>query len=139
MSVLINPTSRYNVKESSQSDLWYACVKSMEQVTERELALRATEEVTLSPLELEMAFYQGQKQLIYALLDGKTVKLRDLGTFYLTCNSEGVQSREEVTGALIKKLNIRFLPTPELKAKLKKATFRRIESMLPSSKSKSKL
>ncbi len=126
MPTFYNSISRRNILNEELPAKYYASVISVEQMTERELALRATDEVTLSPLEMEMAFYQFEKQLVYGLLDGKTIHLRDLGTFYLTCNSEGVATEEEVNASIIKKLNIRFRPTAEVRKRINKATLKKI-------------
>jgi nucleoid DNA-binding protein len=61
--------------------------------------------------------------LISNLLAGKSVQLSDWGSFYLTCNSNGMDTREAVTARTVKGLNIRFKPGKALKDALKKASF----------------
>jgi nucleoid DNA-binding protein len=51
------------------------------------------------------------------------VQLGDWGSFHLTCNSEGSETKEGVTVANIKGLNIRFTPGKALKETLKGASF----------------
>jgi predicted histone-like DNA-binding protein len=58
------------------------------------------------------------------LLNGNTVQLGGLGSFRLTASTEGVATKEEVTAAKIKKVNVRFTESEELKTAIKKATFK---------------
>ncbi len=67
-----------------------------------------SDETTLKRKEAEMALDQLQKVLIRLLLDGHTVQLGDWGSFHLTCNSKGSETKEEVTANSIDNLNIRF-------------------------------
>lgn len=78
-----------------------------------------------------MAIAQFEKILIRLLLEGHSVQLGDWGSFHLTCNSEGSDTKEEVTAQNIKNLNIRFIPGKELKQAINKATFISIEGMIP--------
>lgn len=64
-----------------------------------------------------------EKVLLRNLLSSNSVQLGDWGSFYLTCNGEGSDTKEEVTAANIKNLNIRFMPGKTLKEALKSAVF----------------
>ena len=77
-----------------------------------------------------MAFYQLFKVAVRALTDGKTVKLGDLGTIYLTVSSEGADTREEVTAQLVKAVRVRFMPSTTLREAIDKATFACTETLL---------
>ena len=90
---------------------------------EKDVAKLIADETTLNAKEAEMALYQFQKVLLRAMLDGKTIQLGELGSFRLTINTEGVGSLEEVTTDLIKKVNLRFLPSVTVREALQKATF----------------
>jgi predicted histone-like DNA-binding protein len=53
------------------------------------------------------------------LLDGNIVSLGQLGSFYVSIKSEGAETEEEVTPALVKGSKIQYRPTKELKKKLR--------------------
>jgi predicted histone-like DNA-binding protein len=61
------------------------------------------------------------KVLKRLLISGYTVQLDDLGTFYLTLNSAGTDTEEELSASNLTKLNIRFRASAELKAEIEKA------------------
>ena len=48
--------------------------------------------------------------LLEMTLDSKRVRLGDLGTFYMSAESEGVESEEDFGASNIKKVHLRFLP-----------------------------
>ena len=70
-----------------------------------------------------MALTQLEKVLTANLLMSRSVQLGDWGSFHLTCNSEGKETKGEVTARAVKGLNIRFKPGKELREALKKASF----------------
>ena len=109
--IYYNKVQRRNPQDPEGARKWYVTLKSRLQVSERELAEEIADEVTLNPKEAEMAFYQLFKVAVRALTDGKTVKLGDLGTIYLTVSSEGADTREEVTAQLVKAVRVRFMPS----------------------------
>jgi predicted histone-like DNA-binding protein len=76
-----------------------------------------------------MAVSQLLKVVTNLLLNGNTVQLGNLGSFRITATTEGADSAAEVTAANIKKLNLRFSESEDLKAALKKATFRDAASL----------
>lgn len=76
-----------------------------------------------------MPLYQLEKVLTYALLEGRTVKMGDWGTFYLTSHSLPSDTKQEATAKKISKINIRFLPSDALRIALQKATFVAAESL----------
>ena len=96
---------------------------------EKQVARHISDETTLNPKEAEMAVSQLKKVLIAALLNGQSVQLGDWGTFYLTLNSNGVDTEAEVSSAQVKKINIRFRVGKELQEAINKAQFRDAASM----------
>jgi predicted histone-like DNA-binding protein len=93
-------------------------------VKEREVAKLLADETTLNAKEAEMAVSQLLKVVSTLLLNGNTVQLGSLGSFRVTAATEGSDTEEEVTAAKIKKLNLRFTESEELKDMLKKASFK---------------
>jgi predicted histone-like DNA-binding protein len=99
-------------------------------VREKELAERLANETTLNPKEAEMAIYQLLGAVKDFLSTGHTVQLGDLGSFRTTATTEGSATAEEVNASKIKKLNVRFTESNELKTAMQKATLVDIESLL---------
>jgi predicted histone-like DNA-binding protein len=129
MLVFYNKVERVNPSDPTAPKKWYAVIKSIGQVNEKEVAKQLSDETTLNPKEAEMALSQFQKILIRLLTSGQTVQLGDWGSFRLTCNSESVDTKEEVKAENIKNLNIRFSPGQDLKESIQKVTFVAAESL----------
>ena len=123
MSILFKRLERLNPGNPLAPPKWFANLKSIGKISEKEVAKQLADETTLNPKEAEMAISQFEKVLIRLLLDGHTVSLGDWGSFRVTCNSSASDTKKEVTAANIKNLNIRFTPGTDLKNALKKAHF----------------
>ena len=129
MSVLYNKVEKVNPADKTAPKKWYPLLKTVSRVEEKEVARQISEETTLNRKEAEMALDQLEKVLINNLLSGNTVQIGDWGTFMLTCRGEGSATKEEVTAASIKGLNIRFLPGKSLKEALENANFVAVDSL----------
>lgn len=127
MAIVYKKLQRRNPADPEAPKKWYASLKSIRVMKEKEVAMKIADETTLNPMEAQMAMYQFQKVVIEALTDGKTVTFGELGTFRLTASSEGTETEEKVTPDLIKKLNIRFVPSKNLKKRINEATYLPIE------------
>ena len=114
---------------ASSPKRWYPVLKSTGMVKEREVAKLLADETTLNPKEAEMAVSQLLKVVTSLLLNGNTVQLGSLGSFRVTASTEGSDTKEEVTAGKIKKLNVRFTESEDLKNTLKKAKFTDAASM----------
>ncbi len=77
---------------------------------------------------------QLRKILLRLLLEGHSVQLGDWGSFYLTCKSEGSDTKEEVSSNNIRNLNIRFSPGKELKDAVQRASIVSSGTILGASK-----
>jgi predicted histone-like DNA-binding protein len=130
MSILFNKVERANPQDRTAPSKWYASLKVINQVSEKEVAKLVSDETTLNRKEVEMALDQFQKILGRLLLDSHSVQLGDWGSFHLTCASEGADTAEKLTAKEIKELKIRFLPGKELKRALEDATFIAAETVL---------
>ena len=108
---------------------WYICLKSIREVKEKEISRKISEETILKPKEVELVLHYFQKKVIEELIDGKTVTLADLGTFMLTATSCGTDTRDEAGPSLIKKLNIRFLPSRSFRKVIRKIQLLPVEKM----------
>jgi predicted histone-like DNA-binding protein len=129
MALLFNKREKGNPSNPAAPKKWYPVLKSTRLVKEKEVAQKLAEETTLNPKEAEMAVFQLLKVTTNFLLEGHTVQLGPLGSFRLTISAEGSDTEEEVTVNKIKKLNLRFTESEEMKAALQKATFIDISSL----------
>jgi predicted histone-like DNA-binding protein len=132
MSIFFNKVERANPLKRDEAKKWYPSLKTVSQLQQREVAKEIADETTLNPKEAEMALEQLQKVLIRNLLAGNSVQLGDWGSFSLSCSGLPAPSKEELTAANIKGLNIRFKAGRSLKNALNEATFKPAESMVTS-------
>ena len=78
--------------------------------------------------------------LVELTLDSKRVRLSDLGTFYMSAETEGANEEKEFTAGNIKKVHLRFLPNMKKSYPLdsvsirKQAKFADLERLLNGSK-----
>jgi predicted histone-like DNA-binding protein len=134
MPVLFNKVERPLPGQPASLKKWYAVIKTVGQLGEKSVARFIADETTLNAKEAEMALSLFQKILINSLLNGQSVQLGDWGSFHLTCRSAAHDTREEVTGKSIEKLNIRFTPGKALKEAIAKATFTSTDSLAGTAK-----
>lgn len=92
-------------------------------VDESEVAELIADETTLNPMEAQMAIRQLRKIVQRLLLDGKSVKLGNWGSFNVTLNTEGAATKDALTARNVKSVNINFQPGEELKTAMQKADF----------------
>lgn len=123
MAIFFKKVQKKNLKDPSGGNLWYPIIKSVGVLKEKEVAKLIADETTLNPKEAEMTIYQLVKILIREMLNGYTIQLGELGNFRLTIHAEGVEKSEDVNPNLIKKINLRFQPTVNVKEALQKAHF----------------
>ena len=123
MPIFFNRMERGNPMNPTAPKRWYPVIRSTGMVKEHELARLLSDETTLNPKEAEMAISQLFKVLNSLLLNGNTVQLGTLGSFRLTASTEGSDTKEEAGAAKIKKLNVRFNVSEDMKNALKKAKF----------------
>jgi len=123
MSIIYNKTQRGNPMNPAAPKQWYPLLKSTGLVKEREVAKLVADETTLNAKEAEMAVSQLLKVVTTLLLNGNTVQLGSLGSFRLTASAVGSDTEADATPSKIKKLNVRFTASDELKTAMKKAKF----------------
>ena len=121
MPIVLNRIERMNPQTKEKK--WYAAVKTLAQVKESAVAKQIADETTLNRKEAEMALAQLEKVLINNLLSSRSVQLGDWGSLHLTCNSEGKETRSEVSARSVKSVNIRFKPGKALREAMKNASF----------------
>lgn len=129
MPVFYSKVQRNNPSSPDEPKEWYATLKRIALVKEKDVAKQIADETTLNRKEAEMALAQFEKVLIRELTNGNSVQLGDWESFRLTCSSEGQDSKENVRTDNIKKINIQFTPGKSLKEAIQKVTLRDITSM----------
>lgn len=123
MAIIYDKVQRRNPMKPMLPKKWFATVKSVTQVSEKEVARQIADETTLNAKEAEFALQQLRKVLINNLKNGNTVKLGDWATFYVTINCEGVEEEKDFTPAKIKKINVQCRCDASFKEELAKAEF----------------
>lgn len=123
MSIFLKPVQRRNPIDKQAPMKWYPVQYTTKLVDETEVAELIADETTLNPMEAQMAIRQLRKVVQRLLLDGKSVKLGNWGTFNITLNTEGADTKEDLTARNVKTVNINFQPGDELKAAMQKADF----------------
>ena len=123
MSIFLKAVQRINPSEPGEPKKWYPVQYTTKRVDESEVAMLIADETTLNPMEAAMAIRQLRKVVQRLLLDGKSVKLGDWGTFNVTLNTEGAERKEDLTARNVKRVNITFQPADEMKAAMQKADF----------------
>lgn len=121
MAVIYDKVAKKNPQDKSVK--WYASVKTIKQVDDKEVAKLIADETTLNAKEAEMAIAQLQKVVLQLLKGGYSVKLGDWASFYLTVSSLGADSADLVTANLIKQVNVRCRFGKEFKDSLSKTEF----------------
>ena len=130
MSIFLKPMQRFNPNKPTEPKKWYPIQYTTKMVDENEVAMLIAEETTLNPMEAAMAIRQLRKVVQRLLLDGKSVKLGDWGTFNVTLSTEGAETKEELSSRHVKQVNINFQPGDELKAAMQKADFVWLNKMM---------
>jgi predicted histone-like DNA-binding protein len=123
MPIVVNRVERPNPQDPTAPKKWYPTLKTISHVGEKEVAKEISDETTLNSKEAEIALDRMDIVMLRNLLASNSVQLGDWGSFHLTCNGEGSDTKEGVSVANIKSLNIRFSPGRALKEALKGASF----------------
>ena len=123
MSIFLKPVQRRNPVDEDAPMKWYPVQYTTKLVDETEVAELIADETTLNPMEAQMAIRQLRKVVQRLLLDGKSVKLGNWGTFNVTLNTEGADTKDALTARNVKMVNINFQPGTELKAAMQRADF----------------
>jgi predicted histone-like DNA-binding protein len=117
---------RVNPRELEAARKFYAIAQSQGSVDLRQLATRISRESTISMMDTT-AVLEGLLQVVPDLLiDGRIVKLGDLGTFRTTLSSSGSETADDFNVSMIKGLNLKFRPGKVFTDQLKQTNFARV-------------
>ena len=99
----------------NKSVKWYASIATPMPVTLNELAENIEKSSTVSRADAKAVIDALQYEIKKALLDGKSVRLGDLGSFRVTLGSSGAFSEKELQTSMIKRVRVQFQPSTELR------------------------
>ncbi len=101
---------RVNPRDVTAARKFYAVAVSKDKVDLRTLSTEISKISTVSSIDT-MAVLESLIQVIPEyLLEGRTIKLGEFGTFRLTISSDGADTAESFTSSMIKKVKLNFRP-----------------------------
>ena len=107
-------------KNPVNSDVkFYAQLTPPEPVDVDKISEMIAQNCTLTRHDIVACLSAFQEQLINALMDGKSVRLGDLGSFRVTAHSNGAATEEAFNASNIMNLTIRFVPASRLRKTLR--------------------
>jgi len=125
MSIKFHAVQRKDPRDRTLPGKYYAELTNRYEITFEQLLGEITDMSTVSVGDT----YNVMQTLIHLikkhLLEGRTVKLGDLGSFYLTVNSNGKDTADEVDAKGIVQANIRYRPSMKLKEVLNRLSFQK--------------
>lgn len=106
-----NPVTRQKV--------YYALVNPVTPMTLDRVAELIERRSTISTADVKGVLDALQFELLHALMDGKSVRLGDLGSFRPTLSSRSAESAEAFLPSNIEGVRVRFTPSAALTERLK--------------------
>lgn len=120
-------TTNGGKSKGGSSQKAFARMPPTEKVDLRELVEDMVRKGSVAPKSLMKGFFCDIfDSLVYFLLEGRRVKLGEIGSFSLSLKSEATASADEFTKENIKGVSIVFTPSREMKEHLAHAEFKRI-------------
>lgn len=113
----VNPTDRTLPKK------WYATPVNAGKITEKSIAKEIASRSSLTAGDVMNVLQNFLDLLPNHLIDGKSIKLGDFGTFRISFSSEGVDAESEFKVDKIKGRKVLFTPSPDFKQGLSNITF----------------
>ena len=102
---------------------YYPSIKTLGRISEHDVAKELADETTLNPKEAEFVLAQLEKVVLRNIHDGKSVKIGDWATFFVTADTVGAETREECTADNIKSLRVHCRFGEDFRHELNKAEF----------------
>lgn len=112
----INPLDREAPKK------WYAQAESKDLLSMKSLSRRISRQTTASRADVSLVITALMEEMEEQLVNGNSVKLEGIGTFYMTLNGIGTDTVEEYSSALVRKKYIRFRADRELLDNINRAS-----------------
>ena len=128
MSVKFKAVERVNPRDLTLPNKFYAGLKSGDDVSFEELADLISKVSNLNYGEVLGALGSLIEIIEIQIKHGRPVRLNTLGTFYLTLNSEGADTSEDLTSDYIKGSRIRFRPGKRLKKTIRNLEYVKVSN-----------
>jgi predicted histone-like DNA-binding protein len=112
-----------NPSNPEETKKWYAISKSTGDVSLKALGKAITQRSKVNHANTKAVLRALTQVLTEQLSDGKIVRIGNFGSFQTGIGSEGVETSEKFTTALIKSRKIAFRPGSGLKEMLNNLTF----------------
>ena len=97
---------------------FYSQVYTSEYMTLDDIAENISRECTVTVHDIKAVLSALQEQVLFALRDGNSVRLGDLGSFRLTLSGRPCETADEVTADTIEHLRVRFTMSSRLRSRL---------------------
>ncbi len=97
---------------------FYAQIAAVEPVSLNEIAVKISSGCTVSVHDIKAVISSLQEQIVFALRDGKSVRLGDLGAFRPTIVAKPQAEETDVTGKDVERVRVRFTPSSYLKSEM---------------------
>ena len=114
------PTLKYYITERenpiTRSKIYYAQKVTYSNIGEREVVDYAVQNSNIERSVIEQVMIGLEEAVNNFLLNGHNLQLWPLGSFFTTISSRSAESAEAFLPSNIKGVNIRFVPSPQLRA-----------------------
>ncbi|CAL2107189.1 HU-HIG domain-containing protein [Tenacibaculum sp. 190524A02b] len=114
---------RANPRDRSLPNKWYASPVNSGKVTEKSIAKEIASRSSLTAGDVMNVLQNFLDLLPNHLIDGKSVKLGDFGSFRISFSSTGVETKEDFTTDKIKGRKVIFTPSSDFKNGLNRISF----------------
>ena len=97
---------------------WYAQIAPPEVMDINKISELIAQNCTLTRHDIVACLSAFQEQMLNALMEGKSVRLQDLGSFRMTMHSVGAPTEDAFSVGNINRLSIRYVPSARLRKSL---------------------
>ena len=126
MSVQFSVMQRINPSNPQAPRKFYAVAKSRDQVNLRHLSNEIARISTVSSIDTMAVLEALITILPDYLIEGRSIKLGEFGTFRLTLSSEGAETEEDFNSSMIKKVRLKFRPGKLISNALKSVNYQKL-------------
>ncbi len=131
MAKVITKMYQNNVNNDKTKGKYYSRVKHLETLSTEDLARHISEHGSPFNRSVIIGVLMATCDCLVELVkDSKKVRLGDLGTFYLSAESEGSETVDEYSVNNVKRLHLRFLPNHRRSYPLDSLTLRKQSSLM---------
>jgi predicted histone-like DNA-binding protein len=127
MPIFYKPVERKNPAKPLDPAKFYASASAVKRTDLKELAQSISDKsTTVSHIDVHAVLLALTDEIAARIPAGETIHLGDLGYFFTTLKSEGMEKLEDVNSATIKEARVRFAAGKDLEAKVKTAEFKKV-------------